>query len=130
MAIGQELKRQSIPVLINEMLVRGTYFIRRFIDEMKEKGDISKICWQNCIPYNNRTIQRIVTVASGTFLAIDLADALIESAITSKCNQALFAEGVILRINFVNIGRFALGCAVDLSRIIYMRPCGRSNLAA
>ena len=115
MAIGQELKRQSIPVLINEMLVRGTYFIRRFIDEMKEKGDISKISWQNCIPYNNRTIQRMVTVASGTFLAIDLADALIESAITSKCNQALFAEGVILRINFVNIGRFALGCAVDLS---------------
>ena len=56
----------------------------------------------------------MVTVASGTFVAVDLADAFIESAIESKGNQAMLAEGVILRINFVNIGRFALGCAVDI----------------
>jgi len=115
MAIGHELKRQSIPVLVNEMLVRGVYFVRRFIDEMKAKGTFDKINWQNCVPFNNRTIQRMVTAASGTFAAVDLADALIESAISSKGNQALFAEGVILRINFVNIGRFTLGCAVDFT---------------
>lgn len=114
MAVGYELKRQSIPVMINEMLVRGVYFIRRFVSEVKEKGTIDKINWQNCIPFNNRTIQRMVTVASGTFVAVDLADAFIESAIESKGNQALLAEGVILRINFVNIGRFTLGCAVDI----------------
>lgn len=114
MAIGHELKRQSIPVMVNEMLVRGVYFIRRFISEVKEKGAIDKINWRNCIPFNNRTIQRMVTVASGTFAATDLADAFIESAIESKGNQALLAEGVILRINFVNIGRFTLGCAVDI----------------
>lgn len=114
MAVGHELKRQSIPVMVNEMLVRGVYFIRRFITELKEKGSVDKINWRNCIPFNNRTIQRMVTVASGTFAAVDLADAFIESAIESKGNQALLAEGVILRINFVNIGRFTLGCAIDL----------------
>ena len=114
MAIGHELKRQSIPVMVNEMLVRGVYFVRRFIAEMQEKGAVDKIDWRKCIPINNRTIQRMVTVASGTFVAVDLADAFIESAIESKGNQAILAEGVILRINFVNIGRFALGCAVDI----------------
>lgn len=114
MAIGHELKRQSIPVMVNEMLVRGVYFVRRFIAEMQEKGAVDKIDWHKCIPINNRTIQRMVTVASGTFVAVDLADAFIESAIESKGNQAILAEGVILRINFVNIGRFALGCAVDI----------------
>ena len=53
-------------------------------------------------------------MASGTFMAVDLADAFVESAIQSKGNQALLAEGVVLRINFVGIGRFALGCAVDI----------------
>ena len=114
MAIGHELKRQSIPVMVNEMLVRGVYFVRRFIAELQEKGAVDKIDWRKCIPINNRTIQRMVTVASGTFVAVDLADAFIESAIESKGNQAMLAEGVILRINFVNIGRFALGCAVDI----------------
>lgn len=114
-AISHELKRQSVPVLMNEMLVRGVYFVRRFIDEVKEKGTVDKINWRNCVPYNNRTIQRMVTVASGTFAAVDLADAFIESAISSKGNEAQFVEGVILRINFVNIGRFTLGCAVDVA---------------
>ncbi len=83
MAVGHELKRQSIPVVVNEMLVRGVYFVRRFIDEIREKGAIDKINWRNCIPANNRTLQRMVTVASGTFMAVDLADAFIESAIES-----------------------------------------------
>ena len=83
MAVGHELKRQSIPVVVNEMLVRGVYFVRRFIDEIKEKGAVDKINWHNCIPINNRTLQRMVTVASGTFMAVDLADAFIESAIES-----------------------------------------------
>lgn len=112
-AVGHELRRQSIPVMINEMLVRGVYFVRRFISEMQEKGSIDKISWRNCIPANNRTIQRMVTVASGTFAAIDLADAAIESALSSGGNSAKLAEGMVLRINFVNIGRFTLGCAVD-----------------
>lgn len=115
MAVGRELKRQSIPVLVNEMLVRGVFFVRRFVDELKEKGSFDKINWKACIPANNRTIQRMVTVASGTFLAVDLTDALVESAITSGGNSAKFAEGIVLRINFVNIGRFTLGCAVDIT---------------
>lgn len=115
MAIGHELKRQSVPVLVNEMLVRGVYFVRRFAEELTAKGSIDKMSWKDCIPANNRTIQRMVTVASGTFAAVDLTDALIESAVTSAGNSAKFAEGVVLRINFVNMGRFTLACAVDIS---------------
>ncbi len=115
LAIGRELKRQSIPVLINEMLVRGVYFVRRFIAELKEKGSLDKINWKKCIPANNRTIQRMVTVASGTFIAVDLADAFVEGALASGGNSAQFAEGIVLRINYINIGRFTLGCAFDIS---------------
>ena len=45
-AVMNELKRQSIPVVINEILVRASYFIRRFISELKEKNDINNLEWK------------------------------------------------------------------------------------
>lgn len=113
MAIGHELSRQAMPVLVNEMLVRAAYFVRRFIMENREKGSLDKISWKNCIPFANGTIGRMVTVSSGTFMAIDALDAVVRSAIESGGNEAIFAEGIVIRINFVNIGRFAIGCTVD-----------------
>jgi hypothetical protein len=105
MALGHELKRQALPVIINEVLVRGAYFIRRFISEIKVHDGFHGIEWKNIIPFNNRTIARMMTIASGTFTAVDLSDAAIRSGgINATC---------VLRINFVGVGRFAIAISTD-----------------
>lgn len=115
-AIKGELKRQALPVIINEVLVRGVYFIRRFIVELKEHNSLMDINWKNVIPFRNRTIVRMMTISTGTFTAIDLADAAIEAAIKNAGNveNPRFLKDFILRVNFVGIGRFAIAVGTDI----------------
>lgn len=96
-ALGYEIGRQSVPVIINEVLVRIFYFIRHLYEQWKVTKDIALINWNKTLPFKNPTITRMLFIASGVFGCIDLADALIRSE-----------GGLILRINFVNVGRFAL----------------------
>lgn len=118
LAFISELGRQSVPVILNELIVRGFYFVRRLLLEVGSKKftevNWNKINWQNVIPFRNRTITRMITIASGTFTAIDLADAGIRAAAKSGGNMAAFLGSFILRINFVGIGRFAVACYTDI----------------
>ena len=102
LGVLHQLGKQAIPVILNEILVRVFYFFSRFIKEYKEKGDFKDIEWKNTLPYKNRTLTRMLTISSGTFLAFDLLDAGIRSA----GNWGTFA----LRVNFVNVGRFTISC--------------------
>lgn len=113
--LGCELGRQSIPIIINEILVRAFYFIRHFIIEYKEKSSLTKIEWKKTFPFKNRTIVRMMTIATGTFTAVDMADAAIRSAVKSGgfTNPAFFGN-FILRVNFVGIGRFAIAVGSDV----------------
>ncbi len=111
-AIGHELKRQALPVVINEILVRASYFIRRFIGELKEKQNVLEIDWKKVIPVNNRTIVRMMTIATGTFTTVDLADAAAHAA-TKSVDVSTFFSNMILRVNFVGVGRFAVAIGVD-----------------
>lgn len=99
-------KKQAMPVIINEVLVRGFYFVRRFIMEYKKQNSFKDIYWQNVIPFGNRTVERMMTIASGTFTAVDMADAAIRSG--------GFNAACLLRVNFVGIGRFAIAIGVDV----------------
>ena len=111
-AVGHELKRQAIPVVINEVLVRAAYFIRRFIGELKDKQSVTAIEWKKVIPFNNRTIVRMMTIASGTFTAVDMADAAVRSA-TKSVDMTTFLSNMILRVNFVGVGRVAVAIGTD-----------------
>lgn len=112
-AVLHELKRQAMPVVINEILVRASYFIRRFIIELKEKNDIAAIDWKKVIPFNNRTIVRMMTIATGTFTAIDMADAAVHAA-TKSVDVSTFFSNMLLRVNFVGVGRFAVAITTDV----------------
>lgn len=114
MGIAKELGRQSVPIIINEVLVRTFYFVRRLVLEYKEHGSFSEINWEKVIPFGNRTVERMMTIASGTFTAVDIADAAIRGAINSGGTWAGFAKEFILHINFVGIGRFAVAIGVDV----------------
>ena len=118
--IAHELGRQAIPVIINECIVRISYFVRRLIGEFKNKkisnfhDFIHKIDWQNTLPFNNRTIVRMMTIAKGTFAAVDMADAGIRAVIKSGGFNPAALGNFVLNVNIVCVGRFAIAVATDV----------------
>ena len=68
---------------------------------------------RNKLKHYNRTIERMITIATGTFTAIDTLDAVIEGAVNSKGNWAEFGRQVVLKLNFVGIGRFTVALGTD-----------------
>lgn len=113
LAVAHELGRQAVPVVINEVLVRLFFFLRRLVQEWRQYG-FAGIHWRKTLPFMNRTIARMNTIASGTFMAIDLADASIRSGIKSWGDPATFWAEFVLKVNFVGIGRFAIACVTDV----------------
>lgn len=112
--------KQSIPVIINECVVRISYFVRRLIMEFKIKeintfnDFIYNIDWKNTLPFKNRTIVRMLTISTGTFVAVDLADAAIRSAVqTGGPENPEFWAKLVLKVNFVGVGRFAIAVGTD-----------------
>lgn len=117
--VAHEIGRQALPVILNECIVRAFYFIRRFVQELKDKqirhfSELKNIEAKNVLPFKNRTIVRMLTIATGTFTAVDLADAAIRSAANpTSIDPATFATNMLLRVNFVGVGRFVLAVGTD-----------------
>lgn len=116
--VVEQLGKQAIPVLINECIVRGFYFIRRFANEVKDIRsfkELKNINWEKTVPAKNRTIIRMLTISSGTFMAVDMADAAIRGAIKSGGTLPGFLSQFVVRVNFVGVGRFAVAVGCDVS---------------
>lgn len=113
LSIVEHLGKQAIPVILNEAIVRTFYFVRRLITEKQKCEKWADVNWKNVIPINNRTINRMLTIASGTFMAVDMLDAAIRSGMKSGGEPTAFAANFILHINFVGIGRFAIAIWTD-----------------
>lgn len=115
LALVSELGRQAIPVILGDALVRTFYFVRHLIVELKEHKDLKLVNWKKVVPFNNKTIARMMTIASGTFTAIDLADASINAAVKAgPPTTPAFWSKFILRVNFVGIGRFVIAVGADV----------------
>lgn len=116
--VVSQLGKQAIPVLINECIVREFYFIRRFANEVKNIRsfrELKDINWEKTVPAKNRTIIRMLTISSGTFMAVDMADAAIRGAVKSGGTLPGFLSQFIVRVNFVGVGRFAVAVGCDVS---------------
>ena len=112
-----EIGKQVVPVLMNESLVRSFYFIRRLSNELKRVeiksfNDFKKINVEKILPFNNRTIKRMVTVSSGTFVALDAADAAVRAGLKNGIHPKFFVDFAV-RINVVGVGRFIVACKAD-----------------
>lgn len=114
LAILHQLTKQSIPLIINEALVRGFYCISRLIEELKVKKDLKKVK-----PFKNATLTRMLTISTGVFTSLDQLDAVIEGEINSKANWVEFARQVVMRINFVGLARFTVSLGSEF--IIYYK---------
>ena len=100
---------QAIPVFINEMIVRLLYSIRRLIKyfSKNDKENYSiKSLWSFCEPFSNPTVKRMLTVAHGTFCAIDLGDAITRGIFTGA--GSFNCVEFFLRWNIVGVGRFSI----------------------
>lgn len=114
LGVMHQLGKQAIPVIANEALVRGFYFVSRLIEEIKDKKSLKGIDWKRTAPFKNATITRMLTISTGTFTAIDTLDAVIEGAINSKANWVEFGRQTLLRLNFVGIGRFTISLGAEV----------------
>lgn len=120
---------QSIPVLLNEIIVRSFYMIRRLVIEIKkcksgaEKFQLKNL--KNIIPFNNRTIARMMTVASGTFVAVDMADAAIRAAGTGPAAGATF----VMHLNIPGMARCVIAVGNDLKMGLQKERARNKRLA-
>jgi len=102
-------KTQTIPVRINELIVRLFYSIRRLLQYFKETPKTERsftVMWKKCEPFSNATVKRMLTVAHGTFCLIDAGDATIRAFIAGggTFNPTEF----FLRLNLPGVGSFAI----------------------
>ncbi len=110
-----ELGKQAIPVIANECIVRGFYFIRRFAISLKNLnctslGDLSlkNIDWDFVKPFGNPTIDRMITISSAVFSTIDIAEAVI-------------SQQYFVAVNYVGIGRFAVAIGNEITNYLKVR---------
>ena len=104
---ASELKRQTLPVALNDCMVRAFYCIRRFAMELKDKqihslGDWSRIDWAKIEPANHPTIARMLTIATGVFATVDIGEAVI-------------SQKYWVSVNYAGVGRFAVAVGQDIS---------------
>lgn len=114
LTVAHELGKQAIPVIINEAVVRAFYFIRRLYMQYKEKKSLKALNIKEALPFKNRTIVRMITISSGTFVACDMIDAAARSAVKNIGNTGGFVKDFLLRVNFVGVGRFVVAVGADV----------------
>lgn len=110
---------QAIPVLINELMVRLFYSIRRLIKyyRIMDKSDRTfKSLWSACEPFSNPTVKRMLTIAHGTFCLVDITDATIGGFVSGggTFNPLEF----FLRLNVAGVGRFTICLYGEAKRAI------------
>lgn len=108
-----EVGRQTVPVLVNQCVVRGFYFCRRLAREIRDLeissvGELGRIAPEDVLPWGTPAMRRMVTVSSGVFTGVDIADAAVR-AIKSKDPVTFF-----LRVNYVGVATFVVACVVDV----------------
>lgn len=107
LGVSVELCKQAVPVVANECIVRGFYFIRHLAIAMKENqvsciADMKKIDWGSVKPTNNPTIARMLTISTGIFTALDIG-------------EAIATQKYWVSINYIGVGRFAVAIGSDVS---------------
>lgn len=106
LGVAVELGKQAVPVIANECIVRVFYFIRRIISEIKNKNiktinEFSKLDWNKVKPYNNPTLTRMLTISTGVFTAIDIA-------------EAVGTQKYWVSVNYIGVGRFTVAVGTEM----------------
>ena len=126
------LGRQALPVLLNECLTRGCYFLHHLYLEMKNNevdslDDLSQLDMDVVLPFNNSRVVRMVSIASATFTAVDLADAAIRAALVGILVGGFDGKLFLLKINYVGVTRLVFAIGVDVKTVWERRASHRQR---
>lgn len=120
----EQLGSQALPVLLNEAVVRVAFALRRLACQLEEIGGKSRergdgplslaqvadeVDWSAVRPWNNRSVDRMLTVATGVFTATDVAESVVRGVL-SRGAQPIFG-----RVNVVGVGRFAVALGTEFA---------------
>lgn len=122
LGVTHELSRQALPVLLNDCIVKGFYFVRRLCMEAQEKevhsfADLKKMNAKNFIPANSRALARMVMISSVTFNVVEKSAAFTKAAVKNKGIKDGFVKEFLLNINFIGIAHFAVAFQKDANYI-------------
>ena len=129
--VEHELVPQALPVLLNECLTRCCYFLCHLCLEMKNNEvrtltDLAQLDKGRILPYNNPRVVRMVSIASATFTAVDLADAGIRAALVRfRGSKVLAGKEFLLRVNYVGVTRLVFAIGVDVKTVWERRTSHR-----
>ncbi len=118
LALGNQVKMQAISVAFNEIYVRTSYMLGTLVDEISKHEGFKRINWRRVIPIANRTVDRMMAVASMTFNVVDTGDAAVRAAfaaVESGGNWVVFSGKFVARYNYVGAGRAALAIVREFS---------------
>ncbi len=106
LGIGVEITRQALPVIVNEVVVRSFYMIRKLGIEIKRNNvtilrDFKKIKWNDIKPFESPNLNRMLLISTGVFTSFDVGMAL--------------AKGYWVSVNVIGVGRFAVAIGKDIS---------------
>lgn len=118
LGVVAELGRQGIPVIANECIVRSFYFVRRLAINIKEsnctsiKDIYNNINWDQVKPFGNHTINRMLTISSAVFSAVDITEAVV-------------SQKYVIAVNYVGVGRFAVAIGSEIADYLKVRDVKR-----
>lgn len=112
-----ELGREALPVIVNDVLVRSFYFIRRITAEIRRSGvhsfaEMQCLNWNTCKPFGNPTVDRMLLIATGVFTSVDLADAAVEGKF-------------LVTVNYIGLGRFTVAVGRETVNFLRIRDLQR-----
>lgn len=108
---------QIIPVVLNEMVVRLFYLIRRMLRYYKTTDKIDRSLselWKKAEPFSNPSVKRMLTVAHGTFCLVDVGDATARGYAAG--DGAFNPLEFFMRLNLTGIGRFTISLYGETKR--------------
>ena len=102
-----ESVKEMIPVIANECFVRAFYIIRSFAVECRTNqvhslDEMKKVKWQKLMPSKNPSFNRMITIATGVFTTLDVADAVI-------------IQKNWVSVNCAGVGRFAVAIGGEIT---------------
>ena len=108
----------SVPVMINECIVRAFYLIKKLTIEINEKqiksfDELEKVNAENILPFNNRLVSRMVLISSGCFMGVNIAGATLKALIKENKEDDDFSKTLFAEISIAGVGRFIFACVSD-----------------
>ncbi|SCZ81331.1 hypothetical protein [Pseudobutyrivibrio xylanivorans] len=111
-------KNESLPIIVNECIVRCFYLIKKLVIECKEKQihsfkEFEKIEVENVLPFNNRLVSKMILISSGCFMGVNIAGATVKAITAAKAGKRDFKDVLLAEISVAGVGRFVFAVIAD-----------------